>query len=106
MAAQEVAGEIGISLGTLINIFLKQFVRTKEVNFSASYKPTPYLMKAIAKAEKEYAGGGLPKVGSVKELVKEMHSCILGPCFFIVHRSSESVSAYHRVNCKTKLLAG
>ena len=73
-AAQEVAGEIGISLGTLINIFLKQFVRTKEVNFSVSYKPTPYLLKAISKAEKEYAKGELPKVGSVKELVKEMRS--------------------------------
>ena len=73
-AAHEVADEIGISLGTLINIFLKQFVRTKEVNFSASYKPTPYLMKEIAKAEKEYAGGKLPKAASVKELVKEMRS--------------------------------
>lgn len=72
-AAQEVAEEIGISLGTLINIFLKQFVRTKEANFSVSYKPTPYLMKAIAVAEKEYAEGKLPKADSVEKLVKEMH---------------------------------
>ena len=73
-AAQEVAEEIGISLGTLINSFLKQFVRTKEVNFSVSYKPTPYLMKAIAEAEKEYAEGKLPVAHSVEELEKELRS--------------------------------
>jgi addiction module RelB/DinJ family antitoxin len=66
-AAQDVAGEIGISLGTLINIFLKQFVRTKEANFSASYKPTPYLMKAIALAEKEYTENKLPKAKIYKD---------------------------------------
>ena len=73
-AAHEVAEEIGISLGTLINSFLKQFVRTKEVNFSVSYKPTPYLIKAIADAEKEYAEGKTFKAGSVEELVKELRS--------------------------------
>ena len=74
-AAQEVAEEIGISLGTLINSFLKQFVRTKEIVFSVSYKPTPYLISAIKEAEKEFAEGKLsPPSRSVGELVKELRS--------------------------------
>lgn len=75
LAAQEVAEEIGISLGTLINSFLKQFVRTKEVSFSVSYKPNARLRASIAEAEKEYAEGKLPPpVSSVEELVKELRS--------------------------------
>ncbi|MBU6231170.1 MAG: type II toxin-antitoxin system RelB/DinJ family antitoxin [Patescibacteria group bacterium] len=73
-AAQETAEEIGISLGTLINIFLKQFVRTKEVNFSVSYRPTPSLISAIKEAEKELAEGKLPAAHSVDELMEELRS--------------------------------
>ncbi len=73
-AAHEVAEEIGISLGTLINSFLKQFVRTKEVNFSVSYKPTPYLIKAIADAEKEYAEGKTQKASSIDELARQLRA--------------------------------
>lgn len=71
-AAQEVAEEIGISLGTLINSFLKQFVRTKEVNFSISYRPTPYLMRVITEAEKEYAEGKYQTAHSIEELKKQL----------------------------------
>ena len=74
LAAQEVAGELGFSLGTLVNALLRQFVRTKEVNLSVSYKPTPYLVAAIAEAEKEYAEGKLPVAHSVKELIQELNS--------------------------------
>ncbi len=73
-AAQDVAEEIGISLGTLINSFLKQFVRTKEVNFSVSYKPNTNLMHVIAEAEKDFAEGKLPIAHSVEELEKELRS--------------------------------
>lgn len=73
-AAQEIASEIGMPLGTLINSFLKQFVRTKEVNFSVSYKPSPYLARVIAEADKEYKEGKLPIAHSVEELEKELRS--------------------------------
>ena len=33
--AQKIAGEIGVPLSTVINAFLKQFVRDKEITFSA-----------------------------------------------------------------------
>lgn len=73
-AAQEVAEEIGISLGTLINSFLKQFVRTKEVNFSVSYKPNAYLRESIARADKEYAEGNFQVAHSIGELEKQLRS--------------------------------
>lgn len=74
-AVQEVVDELGISLGTLINSYLRQMVRTKEVYFSASNKPSPYLRAVIAEAMKEYEEGKLPApAGSVKELVKELRS--------------------------------
>lgn len=52
-AAQKTADELGFSLGTLVNAFLKQFVRTKEVNFSMErFVPnakTTRLLKMIMK---------------------------------------------------------
>ncbi len=56
-AAQNVAEEIGVPLSTVVNAFLKQFVRDKEVSFSASYKPSAYLRKVIEDSEKELAEG-------------------------------------------------
>jgi addiction module RelB/DinJ family antitoxin len=57
LLAQSVAEEIGVPLSTVINSFLKQFVRDREVTFSASYNPSPYLRKVIEESEKELAGG-------------------------------------------------
>ena len=72
-AAQETASEIGIPLGTLVNSFLKQFVRTKEVTLSAEYNPTAGLLATIALGEKELATGKL-KAMSLDELVKDLKS--------------------------------
>ena len=72
-AAQELAAEIGVPLGTLINSFLKQFVRNKEVNFSVSYKPTEYLKRVIAESEEEYARGEYTVAHSLEELKKQLN---------------------------------
>ena len=55
--ARLVAEEIGVPLSTVINAFLKQFVRDREVSFSASYHPSPYLRRVIEESEKELAEG-------------------------------------------------
>jgi addiction module RelB/DinJ family antitoxin len=56
--AQKVAGELGVPLSTVLNAFLKQFVREKEITFSANqYRPTPYLVGLIEEARKEYEAG-------------------------------------------------
>ena len=56
-SAQAVAEEIGVPLSTVINAFLKQFTRDKEVVFSASYNPSPYLREAIEEGKKELSEG-------------------------------------------------
>ena len=56
--AKKVAGELGVPLSTVINAFLKQFVRDKEITLSANqYRPTPYLESILEQAQKEYEDG-------------------------------------------------
>jgi addiction module RelB/DinJ family antitoxin len=56
--AQKVAGELGVPLSTVMNAFLKQFVRDKEVTFTANqYRPTPYLERILTEAQREYESG-------------------------------------------------
>lgn len=73
-AAQRTADEIGVPLGTLVNSFLKQFVRTKEVSFSVREYPNASLRASIAAAEKEYRSGKLKEFRSVRELVDGLNS--------------------------------
>lgn len=73
-AAQETAAEIGITIGTLINSFLKQLVRDKEVSFSVSYKPSAYLREVIAQADKEFAEGKYQEAHSIEELERQLRS--------------------------------
>ncbi len=52
--AKVIASKIGVPLSTVINSFLKQFIRDEEVTFSAkNYKITPYLEGIVEEARKE-----------------------------------------------------
>ena len=52
------AGELGVPLSTVMNAFLKQFVRDKEVTFSANeLRPTLYLERILTEAQREYETG-------------------------------------------------
>ncbi|NBD73625.1 type II toxin-antitoxin system RelB/DinJ family antitoxin [Patescibacteria group bacterium] len=56
--AKKVSQELGVPLSTVINAFLKQFVRDREVTFSANqHRPTSYLERVLAEAQREYAAG-------------------------------------------------
>jgi addiction module RelB/DinJ family antitoxin len=56
--AKRVSEELGVPLSTVINAFLKQFVRDKEITLSANqYRPTPYLESILLEAQKEYEAG-------------------------------------------------
>ena len=57
LAAKKAAEEIGMPLGTIVNAFLRQFGRDKEISFSAPYKPTKYLEKIIDEAREEFSQG-------------------------------------------------
>ena len=55
--AQELAEELGFSLSSLVTASLKQFIRAREVRFSALPKMTPYLEGVIKKVEKDIKKG-------------------------------------------------
>jgi DNA-damage-inducible protein J len=73
-AAQKVAEELGFSLGTLINAYLKQFVRIKEVSFEETYRPSKYLVWAIKESRKEDAAGKRKTYKSVKEMMRDLNA--------------------------------
>lgn len=51
--AQELAKELGVPLSTVINVYLRQFIRTREFSFSLAYSMSPDLEKIITEAEKD-----------------------------------------------------
>ncbi len=55
--AQKTAKELGVPLSTVINAFLKEFVRNKSVSFSAIPRMTPYLEKVLGKVEEDIKKG-------------------------------------------------
>lgn len=52
--ASKIASEIGIPLSTLINSFLKNFIREKKVTFSAEPEISKKKLKEWARISKEY----------------------------------------------------
>ena len=57
-SAQKVASELGFSLSSLINGYLRQLVKTKTINFSLrDEEPSELLIKAIKEAEEERKSG-------------------------------------------------
>ncbi|MBU1327345.1 type II toxin-antitoxin system RelB/DinJ family antitoxin [Patescibacteria group bacterium] len=55
--AMNIANSLGFSLSSLVNAYLRHFVKTKTVHFEESYEPTPYLKRLIAQARKEHEEG-------------------------------------------------
>ena len=72
--AQKVAEDIGVPLTTVINSFLKQFVREKEITFSANtYTPTPYLTSLIKEDRAEYEKEKtIGPFSSAKDMIKSL----------------------------------
>lgn len=63
--AQKTAGELGFSLSSILNAFLRQLVKTKTVSFSAKELdeiPNEYFRNAIKKARKERKQGKVSPV--------------------------------------------
>ncbi|OGE37500.1 hypothetical protein A3F00_01210 [Candidatus Daviesbacteria bacterium RIFCSPHIGHO2_12_FULL_37_11] len=55
--AQKVAKELGFSLSSLLNAWMRQFIKSKTVTFSLAEEPSKYLKGAIRKAEKNWQEG-------------------------------------------------
>ena len=53
--AQLIAKELGISLSSLINGFVRNLVRTKKVEFDLlGEEPSEYMIKALRESEKDF----------------------------------------------------
>lgn len=52
--AKKIAEELGLSLSAIVNAQLKQFVRDREVYFSAKRRMTPRLEKLVKAARNDY----------------------------------------------------
>lgn len=75
LGAQRAAAELGLPLGTIINAFLRQLARDKEVVFSVPYKPTRYLERVIVEAEREWKAGKVAgPFATVADLRKSLES--------------------------------
>ncbi|MBT3282786.1 type II toxin-antitoxin system RelB/DinJ family antitoxin [bacterium] len=74
--AKKVAGKIGVPLSTVVNSFLKQFVRDEEVTFSSkSYQMTPYLESLVEEARRDRrAGKTSGPFSNAKDLMKHLNS--------------------------------
>ena len=73
--AKKVSAELGVPLSTVVNAFLKQFVREKEITFSVNqYRPTPYLEQILEEAQTEYEAGKVRTFDSGKDLIKHLRS--------------------------------
>ncbi len=70
--AMETAESLGMPLSVVIKAFLKQFIRTKTVTFSAQEEiPNEYFKRTLAKARKNWKEGkGSPVFHSGEEAVK------------------------------------
>jgi len=56
--AQKTAAELGMPLSVVIKAFLKQFIKTKTVEFSArDEEPSEYLIRTIKQAERDLKEG-------------------------------------------------
>ncbi|TSC66643.1 MAG: Uncharacterized protein G01um101477_30 [Candidatus Doudnabacteria bacterium Gr01-1014_77] len=74
--AQKVAADLGLTLSAVINASLKQFIRSKEVYFSAIPRMTPELEELIGSVKKDYVLGKniSPVFSSAKEALDYLNS--------------------------------
>lgn len=73
--AQKTAHELGMPLSVVIKAFLKQFIKTKSVEFSArGEEPSEYLIKTIKQAEKDLKEGkASPVFDNAKTAIAWLH---------------------------------
>ncbi len=71
--AQKIAEEMGVSLTSVINRYLKHFITTRTITFTADEDeiPNEYFKKTLAKARKNWKEGkGSPIFHTGEETVK------------------------------------
>ena len=74
--AQELAKKMGLSLSAIINAYLRQFIRSRELYFSMTPTMTANLEKLLGQAETDIKTGHnlSPEISSPNELNKYLNS--------------------------------
>jgi len=72
----KLADELGFSLSSLINAYLKHFARTKTVNFTLNEEiPSAWMIKQLAESKKDIKAGKIsPTFTNAKSSVKWLKS--------------------------------
>ena len=70
--AKKTAAAFGLPLGTMINSFLLDTIRTQ--HFELTLRPTARLRKSILEAEREYKKGSLKSYDSVEKLIAALNA--------------------------------
>ncbi len=77
--AQKVASDLGFSLSSLINAYLRQLVKAKTINFSlVEEEPGELLIKAIREAERERESGDYYSFSGADEALEFVDKIIDG----------------------------
>jgi addiction module RelB/DinJ family antitoxin len=75
--AKKTAEELGFSLSSILNAFLRQFVKTKTITFSAKELdeiPNEYFQQALKRArEQREQGKASPVFHTAKEMIAWLH---------------------------------
>ncbi|HUD19952.1 MAG TPA: type II toxin-antitoxin system RelB/DinJ family antitoxin [Patescibacteria group bacterium] len=72
--AAKVAESLGFTLSSLVNAYLRSLVKTKTIEFSESYEPTPYLARILKKADKDLKDDkGSPVFDNAKDAIAWLH---------------------------------
>ncbi len=74
--AQKVARDLGMSLSIIINAYLNQFIRTKEVHFYLERELKPSVKKRLDRLQKEASEGKnlSPEFKNAKDAVNYLNS--------------------------------
>lgn len=75
--AQEVAEALGFSLSSLINAYLKQLVKTREVSFSDIREvPSKYMLESLKRADEDIKAGRVTSFANGKDALKYLDDMI------------------------------
>ena len=74
--AQQIAKELGLPLSTVINAYLRQFIRTKEVHFAVEGELKPAAKRRLARLHADVVAGKnlSPAFSNAKEAIDYLNS--------------------------------
>ncbi len=73
--AQKVAEAMGLNLSDVLNIYLRGFVKIKEIHISLNEdesKPSDELLEAVKEAKKEYKSGKMKSHKNIDSLISRL----------------------------------